>query len=104
MGGKYTAVLAVISEGCGVEYIELYDKAVDEEMFLEFLPKLAKMNKGKKIAIVMDNLRVHKTDDVKDLMLQLKIEWIYNVPYSPDYNAIEFVFSQVKKSFKDLKL
>jgi len=26
------------------------------------------------------------------------------VPYSPEFNAIELPFSQVKKKFKDLKL
>ena len=52
----------------------------------------------------MDNLRVHKTRDVIALMQALNMEWIFNVPYSPDYNAIEFVFSQVKKVFKELKL
>ena len=34
----------------------------------------------------------------------LRMEWIYNVPYSPEYNAIELPFSQVKKCFKELKL
>ena len=37
-------------------------------------------------------------------MKMLKMEFIYNVPYSPEYNAIELPFSQVKKHFKELKL
>ena len=41
----------------------------------------------------MDNLRVHKTENAKDKMMELNFEWIYVVPYSPDYNAIEFPFS-----------
>ena len=41
MGTGYTAVCAAISEGCGVEHIELYDRAVDEERFKEFLIALA---------------------------------------------------------------
>lgn len=32
------------------------------------------------------------------------MEWIYNVPYSPEFNAIELPFGQVKKKFKELKL
>ena len=31
------------------------------------------------------------------------IKYIYNVPYSPDYNPIEFVFSIVKRNFKALR-
>ena len=29
--------------------------------------------------------------------------FIYNVPYSPEYNPIEFVFSEVKANFKALR-
>ena len=29
MGTKYTSVCATISEGCGIEHIELYDQALD---------------------------------------------------------------------------
>ena len=51
----------------------------------------------------MDNLTVHKTQAVQDLMRELKIEWIWNVPYSPDFQPIETVFSQVKSTFKNEK-
>ena len=37
-------------------------------------------------------------------MKDLEIEWIWVVPYSPEYNAIELPFSQVKKAFKEAKL
>ena len=37
-------------------------------------------------------------------MRQLKIEWIWNVPYSPDFQPIETVFSWVKRRFKQDKL
>ena len=37
-------------------------------------------------------------------MRQLKIEWILNVPYCPDFQPIETVFSWVKRRFKQDKL
>ena len=52
----------------------------------------------------MDNLQVHKTEAVQALMRELKMEWIWNVPYSPDFQPIELVFSQVKRLFKQDKL
>ena len=52
----------------------------------------------------MDNLSAHKTRGVQSLMQELKIEWIYNVPYSPSFQPIETVFSQVKRAFKLDKL
>ena len=41
----------------------------------------------------MDNLPAHKTIAVRDKMRELGITWIFNVPYSPEYNAIEMPFS-----------
>ena len=52
----------------------------------------------------MDNLKAHKTEEVKDLMRELDINWIWVVPYSPQFNPIELPFSQVKKYFKEIKL
>lgn len=85
LGIKYTAVCATISLGCGIEYFELYDQALNEELFVEYLRTLASKNKRKKLVVFMDNLTVHKTDVVLNLMRELKIEWIWNVPYSPDF-------------------
>ena len=33
-------------------------------------------------------------------MTELKIESIFNLPYFPDGNAIEYIFSKVKSKFK----
>ena len=41
INAKYTAVIASISEGCGVELFELYDSAVDSETFCYYLMKLS---------------------------------------------------------------
>ena len=76
---------AAISLGCGIEYFELYDQALNEELFMDYLRTLASKNKRRKLVIFMDNLQVHKTEVVKDLMRELKMEWIWNVPYSPDF-------------------
>ena len=103
-GSKFTAVLAAISFGYGFEHVELYDTAVDEVIFLKYLRRLKEINENENLTIVMDNLAVHKTDDVKSLMRELGFEWIYNVPYSPEYNAIELPFGQIKKHFREAKL
>ena len=60
---RYTAVIAAISEGCGFEYFELHDCAVDSEIFCGFIRKLHQINYGKQITIVMDNLAAHKTQE-----------------------------------------
>ena len=52
----------------------------------------------------MDNLSAHTKTEVKDRMRELGITWVLNVPYSPQYNAIELPFGPIKKKFRDLKL
>ena len=104
MGFSYVAVLATITLGRAFEYYEVHDCAINEENFAAFLRSVADFYEGEDIVIVMDNLKAHIAPSNKTLMDELGIEYIYNVPYSPDYNAIETPFSQVKRKFKELKL
>ena len=92
------------SEGFGFELFTLYDEAVNHELFIAFIEKLVEINPGRRLALVMDNLSAHTKTEVKDRMRALGISWILNVPYSPQYNAIELPFGPIKKKFRDLKL
>ena len=51
----------------------------------------------------MDNLSAHKSDKSKAEMARLGFRFIFNVPYSPEFNPIEFVFSKVKQKFRTLR-
>ena len=51
----------------------------------------------------MDNLSAHTSEKSKKEMTNLGFKYIYNVPYSPEYNPIEFVFSKVKQRFRSLR-
>ena len=53
-----------MSEEKGVELIKIYDKAVDEIDFDDYLWCLSEKNDYEPMAILMDNLSVHKTDHV----------------------------------------
>ena len=67
------------------------------------MTKLREANPDDKIALFMDNLSAHTSDRSKEAMRERGFRWIYNVPYSPEYNPIEFVFSEVKSNFKVLR-
>ncbi len=43
--------------------------------------------------LVMDNARIHHTQEIKETMMPL----VYLPPYSPDYNPIELVFGWIKR-------
>ena len=51
----------------------------------------------------MDNLSSHTSERSKERMKQHGIRWIFNVPYSPNLNAVEFCFSMVKRNFRQLR-
>lgn len=49
-------------------------------------------------------MSVHKSRDVKVVYEELKIETIFCVPYSPQYNGIESYWFLLKQEFKKLIL
>ena len=86
-------MVAGISLESGFELFYLHNCAIDSDSFCDFIDDLATLNKGKDVAIVMDNLRVHKHQSVKELLAIHNVESIFTVPYTPDFNAIELPFS-----------
>ena len=52
----------------------------------------------------MDNLQVHKTEEVTLELQSMNIEAIFAPAYSPDYNPIEFYFSQLKMIVRKWRL
>lgn len=49
-------------------------------------------------------MRVHHAKIVKEIASSYNMELIFNVPYSPQNNAIEHVWKLCKDNFKKLKL
>ena len=100
---KTTAILACISQEDGVVLWRDYGKSVNIEKFVDFLHRLKAKMHNKPFFLFMDNLAVHRSKITKEAMEKLKITPIFNAPYSPQFNPIEFVFNQVKTSFRKLK-
>lgn len=55
---------------------------------------------NKKVAILWDNASAHKARSVKDYLARVDVTAIANIAYSPQYNGIEHVFSDVKPRFR----
>ena len=64
--------------------------------FKQYLTKLREANGDAKLCIFMDNLTTHTSKKTKKTMQDLHIKALFNLPYSPDLNAIESTFSKVK--------
>ena len=69
--------------------------------FLKLLRSSMPRNlRNKKIVLVLDNHRAHKTNDVKALCEELNIQLMFLPPYRPQLNPIEALWSVVKHYFK----
>ena len=99
-----TAFVGAITLDKGVVHYELFKRSVDGEKFMEFLHGFKRAHGRPPCYLYMDNLKVHKTNDVKALMEKYKITPVYSPIYSPDYNPIEYCFSKLKCIVKKMRL
>ena len=99
----YVAVVASCSSEKGIEGIKIHNKAIDYKDFISYLKKLKNKNKVP-LALFMDKLAVHRHKSAKTAYETLDIKPIFNVGYSPEFNPIESVFSQVKRSYNKARL
>ena len=53
--------------------------------------------------LIMDNLRSHKVQGVKELVESVGATIIYLPPYSPDLNPIEQMWSKIKAFLRSIK-
>ncbi len=56
------------------------------------------------MALILDNLPVHRSNAVKAGLRSTGLAWAFLPPYSPDLNGIELVWSQFKSTFRKLHL
>ena len=87
-----------------MEALAIQTKAFNRWEFIQYLYWLRYINGNTPLAIFMDNLSVHKTLATHEAYEHLDIKPIFNLPYSPDYNPIESVFSLVKRIFNRKRL
>ena len=89
----YRAAIVAVNSQMGIVSYQIYDSAVNENIFLKFLEKMSLAMGEQAFALYMDRLTVHRMITVKEKMTQLNIFPIYNIPASPETNAIETCFA-----------
>ena len=98
---KYVAVFAAISEKSGC-LLQMYKdgEAFRAEDIDDFLKRLRlRVGKHKKLAVFMDNASIHKRPG-NETALKLGIKVIWNAPYRPDLNGIEFFWARLKVAYR----
>lgn len=93
----YTVISAISNKS--VVHNEIIKGSSNAETFKQFIVNLlTKINEPK--YLLMDNARIHHSKIIKDYINTTNNQIIYNVPYSPEYNPIEVIFSKVKRIIK----
>ncbi|OAD20496.1 transposase, IS630 family [Candidatus Thiomargarita nelsonii] len=73
------------------------DSYINAQSVCKLLKKIAALNLGVPITLVLDNARYQKCRLVQELAISLDIELLYIPPYSPNLNLIERLWKFVKK-------
>ena len=75
------------------------------ETFINFFYKINNiLPKNDKYYFLLDNARIHHYKKLKEYIKKTNIEFIYNVPYMPEFNPIELVFKDFKTYLKGKQL
>ena len=76
----------------------LYSDAINSERLIAFMEAIVKTTKGKKVYLILDNLRVHHskavTEWVEDHKAQISL--FHLPPYAPEYNPDEYLNNDLK--------
>lgn len=94
---KRVTMICAISNKKVLHY-KIINNSATSEIFLDFLKNIPNI-KGK--YLFLDNACIHHSKIVSKYVQDKKIKLLFNVPYSPEYNPIEIMFSKLKKIVRD---
>jgi len=77
--------------------------SVDGQAFVLYVEHFLCPNLKPGQIVVMDNLQVHKTKRVRELIEECGCQLVFLPSYSPDFNPIEEAFSKVKTLLRKAK-
>ena len=93
-GPNTTVLSAMTQEGLLVSM--MVEGAANTEAFLTYLDNLLCPALGPGQTVLMDNLRVHKAEAVRQRIEARDCRLVFLPRYSPDFNPIEGAFSKLK--------
>lgn len=93
---SHVSMISAITNQGKVRFM-MYRDAMNSEILIKFMTRLTK-DAGRKVFLILDNLRVHHGKNVKHWLDEHKeqIEVFYLPPYSPELNPDEYLNSNLK--------
>ena len=94
------SMIAAVSNR-GLMRFMLYEGALNADLFLDFLRRLVR-DAGRKVVLVVDNLKVHKAGKVTAWVESHRheIELVYLPSYAPDHNPSEYLNNDLKQALR----
>lgn len=79
-----------------------FKKRSRKEEVCEFLELIREHNPNKEIILQLDNFPSHWANKTRQRADELNITLIFQPPYSPDLNPIEFIWKSIKRELSPL--
>ena len=91
-------MISAISNNGKLHFL-LYSEAIDADRLIGFMEKLVH-DAGRKIFLILDNLRVHHSKKVHawEAEHQAELTLFHLPPYSPEYNPDEYLNHDLKRT------
>ncbi len=88
---EHVSLISTITSQGKVRFM-VYENAMNSQTLIKFLKRLTK-DAGRKVFLILDNLRVHHSKMVKEWLVSHKdeIEVFFLPPYSPELNPDEYL-------------
>lgn len=100
--GRNISILGSLS--CyGLDAVMTVEGAVDAAVFRSYVRHILAPTLRAGDVVVMDNLSVHKTQEIAALITAAGAQLIYLPPYSPDYSPIEPCWGKLKTWLRGMK-
>lgn len=95
---RNNSVLSAITTS-GTLLTHIKTKAFNSTLFYEFMKEIVSSLQHQ-MYFILDNVGFHKTKKLQELIKNEGHVLLFIPPYSPEFNPIEYIFSQLKHSIK----
>jgi len=94
---KYSIIMAISNKK--IIDVVISNKNINTESYLSFMSNLNSKYEG--YHFLMDNVAFHKSKCITNIFVNSSNKLLYIPPYSPEFNPIEEVFSQIKRLIRN---
>jgi len=99
-GNRYSCNMISAINNLGKLYFSVFQGSFSTPVYLDFLSRLIRQNKGRKVILIIDGHPVHKSRETQNWLKQhiKQIECFFLPGYSPELNPDELLNQEIKST------